>query len=113
MVVSSYSFGRIVVKGKEYRSDVVITPGETVLPWWRKRGHEVCPEDLKIILEEEPEVIVFGTGYSGRMKIPGELIENLKKKGIDVVVQLTRDACDTFNRKYREKKTVAALHLTC
>jgi hypothetical protein len=113
MVIDSYSFGRIVVDGKEYTRDVIIDPEGTVVSWWRREGHKVSSEDLEELLKGKPEVLIFGTGYSGVMRVPKELIERLKKSGVEVIVQGTRDACDTYNRLCRSRKAWAALHLTC
>jgi hypothetical protein len=113
MAVDSYTFGRIVVNGKTYTHDVIIAPDGTVLKWWRKKGHELSLDDLKDILDREVEVLVIGTGSSGVMKVPGEVVKGLEAKGIEVTVEKTKAACDVFNRLSGKAGVWAAFHLTC
>lgn len=113
-MIESYDFGHITVNGKSYHSDVIIFPNRVKDDWWRKEGHRLCIEDLEDVLEAKPDVLVVGTGYSGLMKVPMEVKQYLEERGIEVVVQRTRKACETFNQLAQsEKKAVAAFHLTC
>ena len=115
-MIDSYEFGMIVIKGKRYRSDVIIFPDQVLDDWWRKEGHRLLVEDLKEVLNAElqPEVLVVGTGYSGLMKVANEVKEALKSKGIEIVVQSTKQACETFNKLLKSgRRVVAAFHLTC
>lgn len=113
MKIESYSFGRITIKGREYNSDVILYPDRIDSSWWRKEGHELCVEDLIDILPEGPKVLVVGTGNVGCMKVLPETEDLLKEKGIEMIAGLTEEACKTFNRISKEKKTIACLHLTC
>lgn len=81
--------------------------------WWRREGHRLHVEDLKEVLQERPEVLIVGTGYSGLMRVPNEVSDYVKTKGIELIVQSTRDAYKTFNRLVQSRRVVAALHLTC
>lgn len=112
-MIDSYSFGRIVIDGKEYTSDVIISPGGGIIPWWRREGHRVCYEDLGVILGEDPQVLIFGSGYSGAMRVPAELKERLESLGIEVIVEHTKAACETYNNRSSGRRVWAALHLTC
>jgi hypothetical protein len=49
----------------------------------------------------------------GIMKVPAELTEQLKRKGIEVHVERSRKAVKLFNGIDRSKKVIAAFHLTC
>ncbi|MEA2089285.1 MAG: Mth938-like domain-containing protein [Thermoproteota archaeon] len=113
-MIESYSFGRIVVDGKRYTTDVIIYPDHVKDGWWRKEGHRLHIEDLKDVIEAKPDVLVVGTGYFGLMKVPTEVKQRLKEKEIEVVVQPTKKACETFNQLIQSgEKVVAAFHLTC
>jgi len=111
--IESYSFGRIVVSGREYSRDLIILPGKVRENWWRKEGHRLCLEDLEDVLKEEVEVLVIGTGYYGMMEVPEDVRKELERRGIEVVIERTRRACDIFNKLSGSKKVAAALHLTC
>lgn len=115
-LIDSYEFGLIVINGKKYRSDVIVFPEKVIDGWWRKEGHSLHMEDLKEVVECElkPEVLVVGTGYYGLVKILPEIEYVLKKLGTELVVQPTKEACQTFNKLLGSgKRVVGAFHLTC
>ena len=112
-MIDSYDFGRIVINGKRYNSDLIVFPDNVRDDWWRKEGHRLHVEDLKDVLEAKPEVLVVGTGYSGLMTVPPETRKYVESEGIELIAQNTAEACRTFNRLVKSRKVVAALHLTC
>ena len=113
MKIEYYSFGTIKIDGKTYTSDVIIYPDRVDSSWWRKHGHALNIVDLKDVIPADPEILVVGTGYSGAMVVPEETLSYLKSKGIDVHIARTDKAVLLFNRFQEDKKTIAALHLTC
>jgi hypothetical protein len=112
-MIDGYDFGRISVDGKEYRCDVIVFPERVVDSWWRKEGHRLCLDDLQEALAWRPEALVIGQGQPGLMKVPPALIEELRRRGIEVFAAPTEKAVAEYNRLCGSKKTVAALHLTC
>jgi len=112
-VITSYRFGAIVIKGKQYTSDVIIYPEKIDDGWWRKEGHLLFPQDLEKVVKEKPEILIVGTGSPGLMKVPSATLEWIQSKGIDVIVKPTEVACQIYNQLYQSKKTIAVLHLTC
>lgn len=112
MRIESYNFGRIRVNNTEYTSDVIIFPDRVLHTWWRKEGHLLHMEDLTEVLRYSPDTLIIGTGYSGVMRVPEDLVKKLQSMGIQVVVQKTTEAVETYNSSESIKK-VAALHLTC
>ncbi len=113
MAIDSYRFGEVVIDGKAFKSDVIIFPGRVRSSWWRKEGHELALQDIEEVLAEDPEVLVVGTGASGRMRILAETERELKRRGIELRSEPTEVACTLYNELSRERKAVAALHLTC
>ena len=113
-MIESYKFGRIVIDGKSYSSDVIIIGDKVRADWWRKEGHRLYIEDLKEIINEEIDVLVVGTGYFGLMKVSDEVKRFFAERGVEVIVQKTGEACRTFNKLIESgRKVAAALHLTC
>lgn len=108
-MIEDYSFGRIVINGKVYTSDVIIT--DSVHSWWRKEGHVLNPEDLTKVFSQYPQTLIVGTGAYGVMKVPEKTKKHLKEKGITLIIQKTGEAVKTFNATTGKK--AAALHLTC
>jgi hypothetical protein len=114
MMVDSYEFGRIVVNNKKYTSDIIL--GDRVIneSWWRKEGHRVHEEDIVEILDYNPEVVVFGTGYHGVVKVEKRVLDLLKERGIEVEIYKSSTAVNRFNELKRAgKNVVLAIHLTC
>jgi len=112
-MIESYSFGRIVVDGKEYTSDLIIYPDRVDSRWWRKEGHRLHISDIERAVAEKPEILIIGTGASGLMEVPEEVEEHIISKGIRLVVDKTENACQAYNRLFPSAKTIALLHLTC
>ena len=113
MRISHYSFGRIVVDGVTYNSDVIIYPGRVDSDWWRGEGHLLVLEDLKQVLESPCGILVIGTGHDEMMKVAPGLKKDLEKRGIEVRVVSTPAAVKIFNDLSSSGAAVAALHLTC
>ncbi len=113
-MIESYGFGRIVVNGKVYTTDLIIFPDRVEDGWWRKEGHRLYIEDIEKAVEKSPEVFVVGTGYWGLMKVPAETKRHVEEKGIELIIQPTKQACETYNKLIQSGiKAVAAFHLTC
>lgn len=114
MNITQYNFGRIHIDGKTYDKDVVVYQDHIDSPWWRKEGHKLFVNDLTHVLEVRPDVLVIGTGYYGCMQVPDEVLEELRKRGIEPRVYNTQTAIDEYNRlEKRHVHVSAALHLTC
>jgi len=113
MKIEHYSFGTITIDGKSYTSDVIIYPEKVDSSWWRQQGHSLHIVDLKDVILAGPEILIVGTGHSGAMVVPEETLSYLKSKGIDVHIARTDKAVELFNKFQKNKKTIAALHLTC
>ena len=111
-LIESVGFGEIKVKGKTYYSDVVIDwEGNIEL---RKKSHVFDINEFARLLERKPEIIVIGTGFSGCVKIPEEVIEVSKEKGVKLFPEQTEKAMDVFNAFISEKrKAIAVIHTTC
>jgi hypothetical protein len=112
-MIESYDFGRIVIDGRSFGSDVVVFPDRVDGNWWRKEGHMLSVDDVKEIVEAKPDVLIVGTGYSGMMKIHPQTEQYLRSSGIELIVAKTETACKTYNELFKSKRVVAAFHLTC
>lgn len=111
--IQEYRFGRIVVDGHAYTTDVIVHAQGVEPNWWRVQGHLLSPEDAEPILSREPEILIVGTGASGMMEVPEETRDLICLQGIQLVVERTEMACQIYNQLSPSKRTVAALHLTC
>jgi hypothetical protein len=112
-MIQDYKFGYIKIKDKIYNHDIIMYR-DKISSWWRKEGHNVVLEDIEGLIKEKPEIIVFGSGAYGAMRVDESLINYLQERKIIPIVELTERAVLTFNKLLKEKKKVACcLHLTC
>lgn len=112
--ISDYGFGYLRVGDQTFHKDVILLPdGSLVHPWWRREGHRLHLEDLEAVLQARPEVLVIGQGYAGRMVVPAAVRQALEEAGIEVIVEPTPQAWQTFNAMTPRRRAAAALHLTC
>jgi len=112
-MINSYDFGRIVIDGNAFTTDVIIFPDRVEDNWWRRDGHVLHVEDVELVVEQKPEVLIVGTGKYGVMKVSPQTREYIESKGVELIVEPTDKACEVYNRISQAKKVVAALHLTC
>ena len=112
-MIESYEFGRIVIKGKRYATDVIIYPDHVEDNWWREEGHSLSPVDLWAVVQAKPEVLVVGTGRSGLMRVLPETEKCLCEQGIRLIAERTTEAVRIYNQLCQSTRVVAALHLTC
>lgn len=113
MHIDSYRFGHIVIDGKEYTDDTLITPTGSRRGWWRAKGHDVALFDLAQALELNPKRLIIGTGASGQCRVLPEVEGYCKKQGIELIVKPTAEAVAEYNRIEDKGETSAAFHLTC
>lgn len=111
--VESYEFGKIVIDGEIYTSDIIICPDGVRADWWRKEGHSLHPDDLASVIELAPELLIMGCGHSGLLRVPDETRKWLSERGIELIAFPTREAVERYNQLSTERKVIAGLHLTC
>ena len=103
----------MVVDGSAHTKDLILLPDKIIPNWWRKTGHVFDPGDCREILSADPDMIVFGLGAFGLVKLDPELIETLAKTGIKYRSAATAEAVKLFNQFAPSMKTAGAFHLTC
>ena len=113
-MIDSYSFGNIVIDGRRFNSDCIVSQNYVNGDWWRRRGHELSVEDIREVIEKEnPEAIVVGKGKYGLMKILNETEEFLNGLGIEIHSGDSDDAVNIYNTLSKSKRVVGFFHLTC
>jgi len=120
-MIQEYRFGSITVNGKNYTEDVEVRWTNEVLDWTFRERHLINVEEVKRAVEQNPEIIVIGTGEPGLAEVTEETKEFIRGKGIELIVDKTEDAVKTFNvineesleEEGRQKKIIGLFHLTC
>jgi len=112
-MIENYTFGRFVIDGEEYHSNVVLI-GDKVEKARYLPNHELSLNDFDALVEFKPDYLIIGTGASGVMPVPSEISKFIEDKGIKLIVEKTGDACKKYNSLIKKGKKVAAfLHNTC
>jgi hypothetical protein len=110
--LENYSFGRLMVDGREHTRDLIVLPERVVSDWWRREGHSLAIEDLDEVLDELPARLVLGIGADGRLRPDAAVIAELERRGVEVECLPTAEAVRRYG-ELDEHRTAAALHLTC
>jgi hypothetical protein len=110
--LEGYSFGRIVVDGEEHTRDLIVLPDRVVRDWWRRDGHSLAMDDLDDVRDELPERLILGCGAHGQLRPDPAVIEALRERGVEVEALHTEEAVHRYAES-DERRTAAALHLTC
>lgn len=114
MHIDSYQFGKIVIDGTAYHSDCLFLGGSVHANWRRKQGHVLAPEDLQLVIEAKPSILIVGCGASGLMRISEDAESVLQREGIELIALDTHKAVKKYNELDEKGENVAvALHLTC
>jgi len=113
-MIDACSFGIIVIDGIKHNSDLLIYPdGRIVEPWWRKSGHRLSSDDIRELIESEPDCIIAGTGVSGQVRPEKALEDLLHQRGISFIAVPNHDAMKHYNEISPKKRVGACFHLTC
>jgi hypothetical protein len=113
MHIDHYEFGRIVIDGQTFKTDLLIGPGRIKSDWWRGEAHLLQLDDVAEVLALSPQVLVVGQGDPGKMQVDPALAAHLKDRGVELLVHPTREACRVINDLNGKRSLAAALHLTC
>ena len=106
--IRSVEIGRILV-GEEYIShSLVLNADEIIGRWMGSNADQTSFDQIKYILEKEPDVIIFGTG--DKSVIPQRnLVFDLAKKNIGIEVMTSTAAAKTFNILISEGRNPVAI----
>ncbi len=113
-LIDDYDFGVMIIRGKVYRRDLIITPAAINDEWWRLEGHRLQISDVRDYILENVDAVVIGTGYDGLMRVDSDVVKLFKDKGKEVFIARTRDAVKIYNELVNNgRKVLGLFHLTC
>ena len=116
--IDSFQFGSIMIDGKKYGHDILLFPDGTVRErkggFWKFGSHAIKKADIEELVRAKPELLVVGTGTSGRARVDPEVNTNTIEANIKLLVTPSPDAINRLNQLVDEGKRVAAIiHITC
>jgi hypothetical protein len=117
MHVDAYEFGRITIDGVAYDRDVVIDRGRIrrrkkgpSKAYRGRYGHTPLSVDEAIPWSSGP--LVIGTGASGQLPVMPEVVDEARRRGIEIIVRPTAEACELLAAT-EDSAVAAILHVTC
>lgn len=102
--------GAIRVGDETHTENVILFRDSVRTGWTRKDASQLSERDIEALIAEDPELIIFGTGWRAQIP-PRELVFALARKGIGFETMDTPAACRTFNILLGEDRDVAAVLL--
>ena len=112
MLIERTSFGSITVNGKTFPHDIWLFANGEIKR--RDRNHRFTLDEFFELLEGDPETVIVGTGQAGCVEVEESVLEEAKKRGIELVNLETPRAISAYNEAVKSgKRVAAAFHVTC
>lgn len=120
-MIQEYRFGKMKIGGQTYTYDVEVRWGGEILDWQREESHIIDVKDIERALEQNPEVLVIGTGKSGIAQVTDKAQEAIARQEVKLIIDKTGEAVKTFNVIKEESeeeegvqaRVIGLFHLTC
>jgi uncharacterized protein len=105
--IRAYQSGVIQVNDRTFSHSIILTPEKLISSWPPQSIDELKREDLAIIIELRPAILLIGTGHT--LHFPDlQIYGDLMNYGIGVEIMNTHAACRTYNVLTAEGRSVAA-----
>lgn len=116
MKIDRFEFGSIRIDGTTYDQDVLIDRGEVKLrkkkpskPFRDEYGH--TPLSVAEKIPWKCRLLVIGTGANGSLPVMPQVLEEGRRRGVEVLTSPTRQAIKALAKE--GDGTNAILHITC
>lgn len=110
--IHSFERGRLRINNRLLTEPVIVTASEIFTDWSPPDFPDLDITSFATALQQEPDVILFGTGMTQQFPSP-VVMTGIMKRGIGFEVMDTAAACRTFNvLSAEERRVVAALLLS-
>ncbi len=110
-------FGTLEIDGRRYDEDVVIEQGQVrkrkkkrSRPYRDAYGH--TPLSAAEAIPWGGRRLIVGTGAHGALPVMREVVDEARRRGVELVTLPTAEACDLI-RSCPSKDVNAVLHVTC
>ena len=112
IAITRFSFGRMVVDGKRFESDLAIFADGRVERWHARINHSIELRDILALLDGPVSKLIIGVGTDRKCAVSDEIMTHAAARAIEVHILDTYEAVKLFNAS--EKQGLAAcFHLTC
>lgn len=109
-------FGELEIDGHRYTHDVIVEGGRVrrrhkgpSKPYRERYGH--TPLSVDEAIPWSARRLIVGTGADGRLPVMPEVLDEARKRGVEVVERPTPEACRLLSAE--DDRVAAVLHVTC
>lgn len=106
-LITDYGPGSISVDGERFESAILVAKTGVAVCDLPESPAELTLDLLQPLIDEKPEILVFGSGRHHRFP-PMQLMAELAAQGIALEVMKTGAACRTYNVLVSEFRDVCA-----
>ncbi len=106
-IIHSCDAQRIRVNGQDWTGSFMLLPGQPIQAWPVAVGESLTPEHFSTVIEQQPELVILGTGPGLQMPGP-EVYGALLGREIGLEAMTTAAACRTYNLLAQDGRDVAA-----
>ncbi len=100
-----YSNVSVMIKEKEYNDNIIVT-NDNILPLQVNNIRDMKFEDLLTIIEQKPDLIIFGSG--SKIVFPDlKILQKLNNLSIGTEIMTIQALCRTFNFLVSENRKIA------
>ena len=115
--IEKIRWGKVTLEDGRRFKDVKLYPGGAREWDWSETGTGHTPgvqfADVQELLDHGASVIVLSRGQMGRLRVPAITLHALEELGVEIHVQPTAQAVETYNQLRAEKAVGALIHSTC
>jgi uncharacterized protein len=106
-LIRSYTNGELRVGEQVFHRSCILTPDRVIADWRPTKVEDLQEEDLQVLFEQKPEVVLLGTG--NRLEFPPVKIRGaFARAGVALETMDLGAACRTFNVLVQEERRVCA-----
>ncbi len=106
-LIRSYTNGELRVGEQVFHRSCILTPDLVIADWRPTKVEDLQEEDLQVLFEQKPEVVLLGTG--NRLEFPPVKIRGaFARAGVALETMDLGAACRTFNVLVQEERRVCA-----
>ena len=109
-MIEEYKIGRFVVEGEEFLGDLKMKLGKPHY-WQTRERRKLRIEDIKDLVEEQPDVFIIGTGAGGMLQVGEEITNYIYNNSgkVFVIQEKNTEAIESYNKAEKQKKKVCAI----
>jgi uncharacterized protein len=106
-IIRSYTPGSITINETVYTQSLVLSPSQLIPNWRPQNINQLTSQDLQVLIEQNPEVVLLGTGKTQHFP-PLEVLSILIENKLGYEIMNTAAACRTYNLLMSEARHVVA-----